>query len=258
MTTDANNPSAGSTRKTLGLGIQGVTTRDELLLKSLVRLLSHRTRHHWVFESENVQLRIVGDHPMAPATLPVSASNMSAEILWVGHSDQYRAPFLHLPAHANELENLLNTLGDNILKNRDCGASATSMAQLRDETFRLTQWPPAALIKTPARIKLATLMTGQPISVDKLATRSGCAVQECELFCEELKRAGILNCKAVNQAANQTSGHSIGSNQPPYLQPRINGPIGYQTDSGTGTDDGKARPELSLLSRIRRRLGLHA
>lgn len=235
---------AASSRKTLTLAIQGVAPRDELLLKSLVKLLSHRTVHNWAFGTESVNLRIVGDHPMPPA--PVNTSNLTSEILWVGHSDQYREPFLHLPAHANDMEKLLNTLGRKILDALTAAKTAVTpaMSLLHDETFTLMKWPPAALVSTPARIKLATLMTGQPMSVDKLVMRSGSNPQECERFCQELGRAGILKRQGT---------------QPQLLSPGMNQPIEYKKafeDSCPGSL--KDKPDSSLLSRIRRRLGLHA
>lgn len=220
------NSSTSGHRANLSLRIEGVAAHDELLFKSLVRLLSYRTQHNWVFATGAVDLRIIGeDSPESAQSKP------PANVLWVGHSEQHRSPFLHLPIHANELELLLNTLGASILKKQAAAHDAWPPAIGHDETFMLHRWPPAAMLGTTARIKLATLMTAHPVSIDTLALRSGIPSQECAMFCQALDRAGLLRRDSVPAPAT-----------PPHHT--------------SETPALNAKPDLSLLSRIRRRLGL--
>jgi hypothetical protein len=209
-------------RANLSLRMEGVAAHDELLFKSLVRLLSYRTEHNWTFATDKVDLRVIGEETTQS---PPNAG--PASILWVGHSKLHRTPFLHLPIHANELELLLNTLGGNILAQQKTAHQPSSF--LRDELFMLQRWPPVSLLGSPARIRLATLMTGQPISMNTLVLRSGATAQDCEMFCQELDRAGVLQRHGAPAQPQRDM------NEAPAL---------------------KATPDMSLLSRIRRRLGI--
>lgn len=214
-------------RANLSLRVEGVAPHDELLFKSLVRLLSYRTQHNWTFSTGAADLRILGED-----LLKSEDTNAPANVLWVGHSEQQdRSPFLHLPIHANELELLLNRLGSNILQNQATAPKAWPPSIRRDEMFTLNRWPPAAMLDTPARLKLATLMTGRPLSMDTLALRSGATLNDCEMFCQALDRAGMLQRHDIN--AQAPSDRQI--NQDQAL---------------------KVKPDLSLLARIRRRLGI--
>lgn len=213
-------------RANLSLCIEGVAAHDELLFKSLVRLLSYRTKHNWTFSTDKVDLRVIGEETTESALGAVPAS-----ILWVGHAELHRTPFLHLPIHTSELESLLNTLGATILEQQKTAHKTWSSSLLGNETFMLQRWPPVSILGSPARIRLATLMTGQPISMGTLVLRSGATSQDCELFCQDLDRAGVLRRHGANAPARPQ----------------------HDTNEAPGS---KARPDLSLLSRIRRRLGL--
>jgi hypothetical protein len=171
----------------LTLRIEGVAPHDELLFKSLVRLLSYRTRHNWAFGTGSVDLRIIGEESLEAAAEGRKAEN----ILWVGHLPADRSPFLQLPLHANELERLLNTLGSKVLNRQSNLSKALPAALLHDEMVTLQRWPPSSLLGTPARMKLATLMTGRSISIATLALKSGTTLDECSQFCSELDRAGM-------------------------------------------------------------------
>ncbi|MFS2055626.1 hypothetical protein ACEN8K_43375, partial [Variovorax sp. CT11-76] len=52
-------------RPLLSFSIEGLPARDELLFKSLVRLLDHRTHQHWAWQVEGADLRVVGDRAAA-------------------------------------------------------------------------------------------------------------------------------------------------------------------------------------------------
>ena len=207
-------------RANLTLRLEGIAPHDELLFKSLVRLLSYRTQHNWAFGTGSVDLQIIGEESLEAA----ASSKAAANVLWVGHLPAGRSPFLQLPLHANELELLLNTLGAQILKRQQSLARSSPSEFAPDEMLTLTRWPPSSLLGSAARIKLATLMTAHTLSLEMLAQRSGASLEECRRFSQELDRAGILQ-RSAQPSAPQTLAL-------------------------------KAKPDLSLLARIRRRLGI--
>jgi hypothetical protein len=218
--------SSAEQRASLSLCMEKIALHDELILKSVIRLLNYRTQHNWIIETDRADLHIIGEE--APKTTDCQTPS---NILWVGRSAQSRTPFLYLPIRANELELLLNSLGASILK-KQADAHSGQPAPLRpDEMLALHRWPPASILNTPLRIKLATLLTAQSMSLDTLALRSGVTPHDCELFCQALEHAGILQRGAADAEA-----------APPH-----------ELSASPAT---QARPDASLLRRIRRRFGI--
>lgn len=179
----------------LGFSVEGLSARDELLVKSLVRLLGHRTLQQWVFQANPIQasLRIL-DAETAPAQVGFPSA---APVLLVGRSDPGRGPFLRLPPHADEFERILNQLGAEILQARVQEPAEQELAPAESRpvgggSFRLLRWPPAVMLGTPWRTKLATLMVGQALPIDLLHQRSGVSLAECTAFMRELQQAGLL------------------------------------------------------------------
>lgn len=213
-------------RANLSLCLEGVAPHDAILLKSLIRLLNYRTNHNWTIDTGSADLHILGEE--APQT---TDHQSPGNVLWVGHSAQTHTPFLHLPIRANELELQLNSLGSSILKNQAQAHSSPSAPLPHDEMLALHRWPPASVLGTPMHIKLATLMTRQPMSIEALARRSGATPHDCVLFCQALQRAGILKRDARHAR--------------PQPQPQVNdNPVKHP------------KPDASLLQRIRSRFGL--
>lgn len=221
------NSSGEGQRVNLSLGIEGVAPHAELLLKSLVRLLNYRTEHNWRIGTSAVDLRVIGEE--APE---FSRSQALSNVLWVGSSDTTHYPLLRFPVHAQELEHLLNMLGASIAQGRRT-AQNPMQPIAPDELFKLRRWPPTSILGSRAQIKLATLMASHPVSLQTLAFKSGASLHDCEVFCQDLDRAGMLQRDGM----------------PPASQP----------DGATRPDQTEAstsKTDLSLLSRIRRRLGL--
>lgn len=216
--------STAEARPNLTLCMEGVAPHDELLFKSMVRLLSYRTLHNWTFGTGSVDLRILGEESLSAAD-----GGKAPPVLWVGHFPDGRSPFLQLPLHANELERLLNTLGSQILKRQESPSQAAPAALAHDEMFTLQRWPPSSLLGTPAHIKLATLMTSHPVSIDTLARKSGATLEACSQFCQALDHAGMLLRTGAEARPQRNTPETLAI---------------------------KVKPDLSLLARIRHRLGL--
>lgn len=56
----------------------------------------------------------------------------------------------------------------------------------------MLRWPPNALLAGPGRMRLATLMTGRPLSVDDLQQRSGESLTLCRTFFDDLTKLDLL------------------------------------------------------------------
>lgn len=214
-------------RTNLSLCIEGATQHDELLLKSLLNLLNYRTTHHWTFGSGSVDLQIIGEH-----SSKWENETMLANVLWLGCTEPRQSPTLHLPIHVNEFELLLNSLGSKIIEKQNQAHKIWPSPIRHDENFILHRWPPSSMLGTSAKIKLATLMTGHPISINTLMQRSGITANDCEAFCQTLDRAGFLQ-------RNEVTTDSV-----------------KQDQSTSPKNTLKVKPDLSFLSQIRRRLGL--
>lgn len=258
--TTAVHPAAKGQRALLSFSVEGLPPREELLFKSLVRLLDHRTHQHWAWKAGHADLRVVGQEPPGDHEAPAQPVPMLA----VGQLDPQRggpalprsAHFIALPLHADELEQTLNRLGAMVVHARGLGLAAAEATPADHEEFRLLRWPPAALLEAPHRIRLATLMTGRPTSLGVLRQRSGLAAQDCLDFIADLRRSGLL--ENVREAALQAPTPAPTPAHTTTLAP---------SEVSEGPQPGSAAPAPSpppvrdpvqpgLLARIRSRLGL--
>lgn len=215
-------------RTRLLFSIHGLSLRDELVIKSLVRLLDHRTHHHWTYSPENADLNIFGN--AAEDVVSDSGSVATGKyVLRAGRIRQYPGPFLSLPVNSNQLELMLNDSGMRIAESKNSTQVSFDAAESTSE-FRLLRWPPAVLLAEPGRMKIATVIMGRALSADALAQKAGVSVQDCISYLGVLQATGYL---AVNAAG---SGNAQGELvTPPPVKEKV---------------------AAGLLSRIRSRLGL--
>lgn len=203
-------------RTELSFTLDGLGDREQTLFKSFVRLVDHRTMHHWTSVPAGGQLRVVGpQHPLA-------ADKTSGNVLVLGGTAGARHQ-LPLPIHADALEAVLNDIGA-WLADTAAPQHHDAPAGLDDQVMvRLTRWPTPELLTTRERIRLATLMTGRPMSLADASLRCGIRREECAAFAAALVRSGMLVTVGPAQA------------------PRI---------------PHTAPPAAGLIARIRSRLGL--
>ena len=243
--TSAATPAIKGQRALLSFSVEGLPPREELLLKSLVRLLDHRTHQHWAWKAGQADLRVVGGQASAEADDPAPA----VPVLAIGQPDPQRGGhFLALPLHADELENTLNRLGAMVVHARGLGIAAPDTHIADDEEFRLLRWPPAALLETPARVRLATLMTGRPTSLLLLRQRSGLAPQDCLDFLADLRRAELL------ESARQPAPAAVAV--PPVALSTSSAPDSVPPLDSRPQALARDPVQPGLLARIRSRLGL--
>lgn len=194
-------------REVLSFSVEGLSAREELLLKSFVRLLSHRTQHSWLYNARpmdpgtnfKVDLRVV------PDGIDTLLIPQTQHVLTLGTVHRQRDDYVRLPLHADELEAALNRQGKLIVSLRTAltpsappaptlthpRASANVLTPA-PEAVRLLRWPPASMLHAAGRLRLATLMTGPPVTLAVLQQRSGQPAQVCADFVDDLRRAGYI------------------------------------------------------------------
>jgi hypothetical protein len=232
-------------REVLSFSVEGLSVREELLLKSFVRLLSHRTRHIWLYRAQptDIQTDFKVDLRVVPDGIDALSIPPAQHVLTLGTLHRQRDAYVCLPLHADELEAALNRQGKLIVSLRAAFKPSpppdpmvahprfsTNVLSPSHEAVRLVRWPPASLLGSAARMRLTTLMTGPPLTLAMLQQRSGLAAQVCAEFVDELRRAGYI--------------HSPPATLPTARAPEKAG-IAPKVQSG-------------LLARIRSRLGLQA
>ena len=253
-----NTPAAAprARRPLLSFSVEGLPARDELLFKSLVRLLDHRTHQHWDWQVQDADLRVVGDKLSAPPEQ--DPSERPVPLLTIGDTPPPHGPFLRLPLHADALEAMLNRLGAMLVHARELGLAAASRSRseqvARGEAYRLLRWPSSTLLDTSMRMKLATLLATRPATPQALQQRSGASARECAEFISMLERAGfVASSNGAAGFANSRAPESIW----PDSHISTGGEAPHPAAAATATT---ARPnvEPGLLARIRSRLGLLA
>jgi hypothetical protein len=215
--------------------LEGIEPREELLFKSFIRLLRHRMDHCWLYKPQSsrkqVDLRVVSDKLLAvKAAVPT---------LTLSAISSTQPGVLCLPLRATEVETELNRLGAVIAAARNLAGSpdrkpnsAQDQGQAQAEgakTFRLRRWPTATLVDSPHRVRMATLLTHQPLQLVELARRSGQPLAVCTAFVQDLLLAGLV---IESVAATKPPATARAPKPPPSIVPR------------------------GLLARIRSRLGL--
>ena len=180
------HPSSPARRALLSFSVERLAPRDELLLKSFVRVLDHRTHQHWHCVESQGDLRVTGE--------PVGAADADPQqpVLRIGQAAS-GAYGLTLPLHAEALEGVLNRIGDALVQARGAQAPACAGPIRADEEFRLRRWPQAALLGSGDRVTLATLMSARPYTLALLHRQSGVPLKVCGEFLQELRQAGLLH-----------------------------------------------------------------
>ncbi len=240
---------SGAARSERSFCLAGVHDREALVFKSMVRLLSHRTKHIWIYSPLSTELRVVAEGPPSAATHTVPAQ----QVLTLGTVHTRRTAYLQLPLHAHELEAELNRLGALILP---AISTATLSADTQGESapMRMLRWPPATVVNTATRMRLATLMAGKPLTILELQQRSKENLAVCTAFFDDLKRHHLL--VPVPNAAGNTAIAATAAAQS-IVRSTVAGAITGPPSMPAQILPEKKSPVLpGLLGRIRMRLGI--
>lgn len=251
MTAPCHDTGSSALRPHLSFSVEGLGPRDEVLFKSLVRLLSHRTLHDWFQPTEKnleqVDLRVVCDR-LTATIRPLPAPQFQA-VLTLSATDKTLPAVLHLPVRADALESELNRLGQLIETTRRHLARLAAMPRaaveppavaISDRPFKLSRWPTSHLLNSPARLRIAALLVGKPVTLAELAEKTGQPLVLCLEFVNELRLSNFLADGGVALQGSGAAGQavSVSVSAPPA-------PVRCA-----------AVVQRGLLSRIRSRLGL--
>lgn len=229
-------------RLALSYSVEGLPVRDDLLLKSLVRVLDHRSHHHWQSVDRGADLRITGA-PFGSS----AADGQSGTVLRMGYPPGEGEFGLPMPLHAGHLENMFNRIGDHVAQQRSHAAASAAQQPVRDdEQFRLRRWPPTAMLGSSSRLSLATLMIGKAHSLASLHRLSNVPLPLCIEFLRELRQADLVLSSPLPAAAVAGAAPASAPGIALAAAARALAPIQAQSSP--------AQP--GLLARIRARFGL--
>ncbi|HEY0202324.1 MAG TPA: hypothetical protein VGC24_11585 [Burkholderiaceae bacterium] len=233
----ADNYSATASRPTLGFTFEDVSAHDSTLFKALVRLLDHRTEQRWVHEAAQPDVRViaetglVGTEPETQDCL-IGTGPQPLRLILSPRPDR-RPHYLGLPLRADALEAELNDLGAQRLRAQIGMAPAPQAWSAADTLVRLLRWPPAELLSTAQRVRLATLLVSKPVTLAWVQKRSGVTPAECAQFFAELHDAGLI-----------------------VSMPPANGASAAKATVAPSPSAIIATTPMGLFTRIRNRLGL--
>ena len=236
-------------RATLTFCVEGLQARQELLVKSFIRLIDHLTTQQWGYQPLGGQapVDLLLAAPGGSAVLAARYGRLPLVVVVVGGDaadagmEGPSKGYLPWPLKPGALEQELNRVGELavsqasqldivrpdpcLLALLDTATSAphttnpTDLTNLNDRTtvtalghLRLKQWPSAQLLSGPGRMRLATLLTGRGMAMDELVNRSRLPQPLCEIFVSELQQAGLMFYAATAHGGAGMGGpHSEGT-----------------------------------------------
>lgn len=225
----SNWPSTAHTRRdALSFSVDPLSRRNEIVLKSSMRVLDHRFLHQWTVVESGGDVRVSSHAPDGNAG--------SEAALQLGSDAIANAVVVKLPLRAQDLERAFNRMGEALVLVRQM-QSAGGIQDLRDdEELRLQRWPSDALLNTEDRLTLAAVMSVRSCSVETLQRRSALPLDTCRKFVRDLMDKGLLV---------------------PALE-ATTAPATYADDRVRPSCSKSMPPPRSLLARIRARFGLSA
>lgn len=169
------------------------------------------TEHHWECREPLSTYRTdllvtIGQDPCTLCLRPFG--NPQPMLKWGSNRRDASPFFLSLPIKPNELEHQLNCVG-RVISNghaipeettEEIVELSTMPAALGGESakpetpmrFRLRQWPRSVLLAEPGRMRLASLLTTQSMSLDEMVFHSALEPARCERFLADMQAAGLL------------------------------------------------------------------
>lgn len=214
--------------------------RDEIVFKSVIRVLQGKTRHTWVHsDTQDAELVLLGDQlpdGAAPAaTAGIEKLSGRAVIHVSAHAGAgFRG--LAWPLRIADVIEQLDMAGDLIAARMATQASrpaAVAVAQQQaavherqqpapvqalsshvpaDQRVSLSRWPEANLLQRDMRyIKLATVLTGKPVSIIELADRTHYPLQLCQNFVDALNAGALV--RVMSDLRELPLGQMAGHNQ---------------------------------------------
>ena len=216
--------------------------RDEIVFKSVIRVLQGKTRHNWVHrEDGHADLVLLGDQHSAEAG---EAGHLAGQaVIHVNSAGGHDLNALSWPIRTADLVNHLALAGEQLARRGAASAAAMPVAVpasapqaaapasrrlSADQRMALMRWPDPGLLQRDMRfIKLATVLTGRPVNMTELMARSTCPLEVCQRFIDSLDTAGLLRVTealalaALAPARPAAQAHKSAQHEPHGLLARI-------------------------------------
>lgn len=190
--------------------VRQLAQRDEMVFKSVVRVLQGKTRHNWMHtDHPDADLVLIGDQ--LPASTGGGAETVpGSAVIHISATGGPGFNGLTLPLRIGDVIAQMDHAGDVIASRGGSSRAQQAVAVSQPaplaphvQPFRdsvpsdlrvsLSRWPEPALLQRDIRyLKLATVMTGQPVSIVELAARTQFPIQLCQGFVDALKACQMV------------------------------------------------------------------
>jgi hypothetical protein len=203
-------------RRTLSYSLEGLSAREEMLFKSLVRLLDHLTFQKWEHRPASadyrVDLLVVAE--WYPPTIFQHAHTVGQSILSIGKGAE-RDFYLSWPVQPLRLQAELNRIGSFAIMQQRLDPQAPTVPIQSgidgesEDVFRLQQWPPSKYLAGVGCVRLATLLTGTGMTIKQLQHRSALSLSVCRSFVLDLRQGQLLTITAAEPPARVPEPHQL-------------------------------------------------
>lgn len=219
-----------------------MSMRDDLVFKSIIRILHGQTRHDWHFEpSGTADLMVIG--PQAASANEDSHQLVHPAMIRVG-CDVSGSGHLALPLRVGDVLVEINRAGEMLadLKHTENHLATDTIghAQAQEVLISLLRWPVWDVLQQDSRyLRVATVLATGPSTISLLASKSGVPVEVCDQLVRVLKLHELINTQVVipHKAANPAT-------------------PAYAPSNTTQAQNDTSSP-ATLWHRIRRRLGMN-
>jgi hypothetical protein len=198
---------SANSRLQFNYAVEGLSAREELLLKSIIRLLDHRTKHTWVYDPAKADLWIVDHESSVPSKakyqnplhmIRTLASLQTAEVI-SGASDSATgdADKSVMRLNAQNVEITLDQVGNWFGVKLNNLTEIDSNSDLQAESYKLLSWPTRLIQGDVTRSRISAMMLGKPLTMKDIVSKSGCDLGICEAYVQALKAEGFIDISKV-------------------------------------------------------------
>lgn len=225
--------------------LRHLALRDEIVFRSVIRVLQGKTRHTWLHsDAQDAELVLLGDQ-LPGGEAPAASAGMEKisgrAVIHVSTHAGNDFQGLAWPLRIADVITQLDKAGDFIASrmamagSRPAAAVAAPQQQATqnhspepkhqpaavqtqhahvpaDQRVSLSRWPEATFLQRDMRyIKLATVLTGKPVSIIELADRTHYPIQLCQNFVDALNAGALV--RVMSDLREVPLGPMAGQNQ---------------------------------------------
>ena len=186
--------------RTLKLGMRGLPTRDEQLIRNLMRMFAHDPLFHWELSKGDeldvvaLDVKLAANKPRCRyrAVLLLSDSPVPEDDHVLTRPLQASA-FRHwlISAESALSQADTSTLIDTSFDRGQANGSKPASKPLR---FKLRSWPPSIMLRSdPMLERMAQLLSDEAMTMNELGQASGAPITVCQNFLRKLQLLGLLD-----------------------------------------------------------------